>query len=129
MRRIILVVLILIIWPFLVYGGEFDVQGKAGDYTIEAKVDQNPPTKGKNNLTIVIRDKSSRPVTKARVQVHYFMPSLRGQPSMMEYTATAKRAGDHYLAQIDLSMAGKWTAEVIVTLKKEMRVQFTFMVE
>ncbi|HVN96449.1 MAG TPA: FixH family protein [Syntrophorhabdaceae bacterium] len=131
MKRTLFVLLAFIImWPLLAYSGEYEVKGKAGGYTLEAKIDKNPPARGSNNLTIMMKDKASKPVTGAQVQVHYFMPSFPGKPPMMEYTATAQPVGDHYQAQMDLSMAGEWTVEIKVKHQRSLAsTKFTFIVK
>jgi hypothetical protein len=57
-------------------------------------------------MSIYIEDRALKPVTDAHVEVKYLMPSFPGKPPMMEYNIAAKLKGKHYLAQMDLSMAG-----------------------
>jgi hypothetical protein len=123
-------IMLAIMPPFLVHAGEYEVKGKAGDYNVEVVIDRNPPGKGNNNIEIVIKDKTSKLVTDAQIQLQYLMPSFPGKPPMMEYAATAKPIGDHYRAQMDLSMAGKWTVLLRIThAKKTANMQFTFIVK
>jgi hypothetical protein len=127
MKKLSLVMIVLI-FSSLVFASEYEVKGKAGNYAVRVMMDKNPPALGHNNLDIVITDAASKAVTDARVQVEYLMPSFPGRKPMMEYSTTAKPGGNHYLAQIDLSMAGEWTVVVKVT-RGEMTaaMEFTFV--
>jgi len=116
--------------PFLAHAGAYEVKGKAGEYNVQVSIDKNPPAREDNKITVVIKDKSSKPVTDAQLQVQHFMPSLPGRPPMMEYTATAKPIGDHYQTQIDLPMAGEWTVVIkIIRSGQTSSMRFTFIVK
>jgi hypothetical protein len=115
---------------FMVHAAEYEVKGKAWDYSVEVSIDRNPPGRGNNNIKIVIKDKTSKLITDAQIQVKYLMPSLPGKPPMMEYATTANLIGDHYQAQMDLSMAGEWAVVLGIThAKKTATMKFTFMVK
>jgi hypothetical protein len=131
MKKMLFALIVLGMMPsFLVHASGYEVKGKAGDYNVEAMIDRNPPGRGNNNIEIVIKDKTSKLVTDAQIQVQYLMPSLPGKPPMMEYITTAKATGDHYQAQMDLSMAGKWTVVLRITrAKKTATMKFTFVVK
>lgn len=131
MKRTLLISMLLVIMlPFLAFGNEYKIEGKAGDYTVKVRIDKNPPGRGNNNMNIFIKDGTQRPITDARVEVQYLMYSFPGKPSMMKYNTVARLSGNHYLAQIDLSMAGEWTIIVGVTrAEKTETMQFSFVVK
>ena len=131
MKRIFLLSMLLVIVPvFMALANEYKVKGKAGNYSVEVRFDKNPPGRGNNNMSIYIKDKALQPVTDAHVEVRYLMPSFPGKEPMMENNTTAKLSGDHYLAQIDLSMAGRWTIIINVNRAgKTETMQFSFVVK
>jgi hypothetical protein len=123
--------MLLVITPlFPTLASEYTIKEKVGNYSVEARINRNPPAIGNNNMSIYIKDGTQKPVTDAKVEVQYLMPSLPGKPPMMAYNTIAKLSGDHYSAQIDLSMAGKWTVILTVTrAKKTEAMQFSFIVK
>jgi hypothetical protein len=131
MKRTLLISMLLVIMlPFLALANEYEIKGKAGNYIVEVRIDKNPPDRGNNNMSIYIKDRAFKPVTEAHVEVQYLMPSFPGKPPMMEYKTVAKLSGNHYLAQIDLSMAGEWTVILGVTrVGKTETMQFSFVVK
>ena len=131
MKKTLLVsMLFVIILPFLVLANEYEIKGKAGNYIVEVRIDKNPPGRGNNNMSVSIEDEAFKPVTNAHVAVHYLMPSLPGRAPMMEYNTAAKLSGNHYLAQMDLSMAGEWIVILGVNRAgKTENMQFSFTVK
>jgi inner membrane protein involved in colicin E2 resistance len=93
---------------------ENTVQKKAGDYSVEIKMDKDTPVVGSNNVEIVIKDKAGKAVTDAKVLVTAAMPAMPGMPAM-ENKADAKLDGGKYKAKIDLSMGGSWNMSVRIT--------------
>jgi hypothetical protein len=130
MKKLVLIVWLVLFVASFGYGADYDVKGKAGAYSVDVKMDKNPPTKGQNNVVIAVQDSLLKPVTDAQVEVKYLMPSLPGRPPMMDYRATAKWQDNRYRAAVDLSMTGEWT--VVITIEhrgRTERMQFTFFVK
>ena len=96
------------------FAGDYAVQKKAGDYTVDIRMDKNPPVVGANNVEVVIKDKADKAVTDAKVQVIASMPAMPGMPAM-ENKADAKIDGGKYKAKIVLSMGGSWNMSVRIT--------------
>lgn len=109
-----LVVLLVVLVAGTVFAKESSVQKKAGDYSVEIKMDKESPVVGSNNVEIVIKDKAGKAVTDAKVLVTASMPSMPGMPAM-ENKADAKLDGGKYKAKIDLSMGGSWNMSVRIT--------------
>ncbi len=96
------------------FAGEYAVQKKAGDYTVDIRMDKNPPVVGANQVEVVVKDKAGKAVTDAKVQVIASMPAMPGMPAV-ENKAEAKMDGGKYKAKIDLSMGGSWNMSVRIT--------------
>ena len=109
-----LVVLLVVLVAGTVLAKENTVQKKAGDYSVDIKMDKESPVVGSNNVEIVIKDKAGKAVTDATVVVTASMPSMPGMPAM-ENKADAKLEGGKYKAKIDLSMGGSWNMSVRIT--------------
>ena len=109
-----LVMLLVVLVAGTVFAKESSVQKKAGDYSVEIKMDKESPVVGSNNVEIVIKDKAGKAVTDAKVVVTASMPSMPGMPAM-ENKADAKLDGGKYKAKIDLSMGGSWNMSVRIT--------------
>ena len=109
-----LVVLLVVLVAGTVFAKENTVQKKAGDYSVEIKMDKESPVVGSNSMEIMIKDKAGKAVTDATVVVTASMPSMPGMPAM-ENKADAKLDGGKYKAKIDLSMGGSWNMSVRIT--------------
>lgn len=115
MKKIaLLVVLLALVVAGTAFAKENVVQKKAGDYSVEIRMDKETPVVGANNLSITITDKAGKAVTDAKVLVTASMPAMPGMPAM-ENKADAKLDGGKYKAKIDLSMAGSWNMSVRIT--------------
>jgi hypothetical protein len=114
MKRLWIVLLILLMAVSLVYAKGFEVKKKAGEYSVEIEIDKNPPTVGKNNMKIEIKDSSGNYVTDASVKILYSMPAMPGMPPM-NYKTEAVLSGKEYRAVLDISMSGPWNIEVRIS--------------
>jgi len=102
---------ILFLIAGIAYAKEFKVKKAEGIYDVEARIDNNPPVVGNNNISVEIRDKSGRYITDAKVAVEYSMPAMPGMPGM-RYKTAAALSGNIYKAVMNFSMAGSWNIEV-----------------
>lgn len=112
-KKIALIALMLLA-ASIVYAKDYEVQKKAGEYTVLVKIDKNPPIAGDNNIIIGIKDAAGRDVTDAKVVVDYVMPAMPGMPAM-KYKADSELKGNEYKAGLNLSMAGSWNITVKIT--------------
>jgi hypothetical protein len=96
------------------FAKEYTVQKKAGDYSVEIKMEKDPPVVGKNNVEIAVKDKAGKAVTDAKVQVVASMPAMPGMPAV-ENKADAKLDGGKYKGKIEISMGGSWNMSVRIT--------------
>lgn len=99
----------------IAYAKDYEVKKNAGDYDVEIKIDKNPPSVGKNNMEIEIKDAAGKYVTDAKVNVEYSMPAMPGMPAMDYKTDAKLEEGYEYKATIDLSMSGSWNITVKIT--------------
>jgi hypothetical protein len=96
------------------YSRDLELEGKAGEYNVRARIDRNPPIVGQNNIEIEIKDQTASRVMDATVTINYYMPPM---PRMapMNYTTNAELKGEKYRAKMDLIMAGPWIIRVLIT--------------
>lgn len=111
MKRITVISIIMLLITSIAYAKNYEVTKKAGDFTVAATIDKNPPIVGDNNVTIEIKDATGKAVIDARVKVEYSMPAMPGMPAM-NYKADAVLKGNGYQARMDISMAGSWNVAV-----------------
>lgn len=114
MKRVALMVLVMVLVAGLVQAKDYEVQKKAGEYTVTVKMDKNPPVVGDNNVAITVKDAANADVKDARVVVEYSMPAMPGMPAM-NYKADAKLSGSEYRAKINFSMTGAWNVVIKIT--------------
>ena len=114
MKKIAAVTLALILIACIAYAKSYEVTRKAGDYTVDIKMDKNPPVVGPNNIEIVVKDAAGKVVTDAKVLVDYGMPAMPGHPAM-GYKTDAQLKGGVYQAVLNISMKGPWTVAVRIT--------------
>ena len=114
MKKFATALIILFLATGLVYAKDYVVMKKAGSYTVEVKLDKNPPITGQNKMEINIKDDKGVNVTDATVAVEYVMPAMPGMPAM-KYNAKAELKGSRYLANINFPMSGAWAVNIKIT--------------
>jgi len=114
MKRFVTVLIILLLSAGFVYAKDYMIMKKAGSYTVQVKLDKNPPVTGLNKMDISIQDKTGVYVTDAAVAVDYGMPAMPGMPAM-NYKTKKELKGSRYLANINFSMSGAWTVTIKIT--------------
>lgn len=97
-----------------VFASDYEITKKAGQYTLNVRIDRNPPVAGKNNVAIEIKDGAGKVVTDATVALDYSMPPMPGMPPM-NYKAAATLKGRKYVATLDLPMPGSWNIILKIT--------------
>ncbi|MBP1720964.1 MAG: copper resistance protein [Deltaproteobacteria bacterium] len=126
MKKIIAVTLILLLTAGVAVAKSYEVNRKAGNYSVHITMDKNPPSVGVNNMEIAVTDKGGKPVKDAKVVVDYGMPAMPGMPPM-NYKADAKLDGEKYNASLNISMPGSWSVNVRISVAgKTVSTKFTF---
>jgi hypothetical protein len=115
MKKIVAVALILLLAAGVAFAKAYEVNRKAGDYSVDIKMDKNPPSVGMNNMEIAVTDKAGKAVKDAKVVVEYGMPAMPGM-APMNYKADAKPDGDKYNASLNISMPGPWSVNVRISV-------------
>ena len=111
MKRIALIFVVLLLASGLAFAKDYEIMKRAGDYTVQVKIDRNPPIVGKNKMEILLKDAAGKDVTDAIVAVDYVMPAMPGMPAM-NYKAKTELKGSRYLTDINFSMSGPWTVNI-----------------
>jgi hypothetical protein len=111
MKKFTAVILILLFAVGFVYAKDYEITKKAGDFTVQVKIDRNPPVTGQNKMDVGIKDVKGKDVTDAAVAVDYSMPAMPGMPAI-NYKATTELKGSRYLATLNFSMSGPWTVNI-----------------
>jgi hypothetical protein len=125
-KKFLIVTLILLLTTALAFAKAYEVNKMAGEYSVQVKMDKNPPSVGMNNMEIVVTDKTGKPLKDAKVLVDYGMPAMPGMPAMV-YKADAISQGDQYRATINISMKGPWYVNIkIASQGKTVSTKFTF---
>ena len=114
MKRFATALIIFLLTVGLVYAKDYTIMKKAGSYTVEVKLDKNPPITGPNKMEISIKDDKGVNVTDAAVVVEYVMPAMPGMPAM-NYKTKAELNGSRYLANVNFSMSGAWAVNIKIT--------------
>ncbi|HTZ39366.1 MAG TPA: FixH family protein [Syntrophales bacterium] len=125
MKRLIAVALILLLTAGIAAAKPYEVSRKAGSYSVDIKMDKNPPIVGPNEIEIVVRDAAGKTVKDAAILVDYGMPAMPGMPAMF-YKADAPLKGDKYTATLNISMKGPWQVTIKIThQEKTVSAKFT----
>jgi len=114
MKKFLIFSLVLLVCAGIALAKDYEVDRKAGDYSVNAKIDKNPPVVGDNNISIEIKDPAGKYVTDAKVIVDYSMPAMPGMPPM-NYKTDAALKGDEYRATMNLSMSGPWNIAIKIS--------------
>jgi YtkA-like len=110
------------------------LSGKATDGAMSVRFvtsNPTPPTRGNNTFTIVVTDKSGKPVDGAQIQTKTYMPD-HGHGSSIDPTATADgKPGEYVIDPVNLFMPGIWqiTFDVSGKDKTNDSVMFTFCID
>lgn len=126
MKRILVAILIVLVTVGLAYAKAYEVNRKAGDFSVQIKMDKNPPSVGINNMEITVTDKAGKIVKDAKVLVDYGMPAMPGMPAMA-YKADTMSHGNGYHTVLNISMKGPWYVNLKITSQgKTASTKFTF---
>jgi hypothetical protein len=114
MKRVIVILAVLFLAFGLAYAKDYALTKKAGAYTVNVKIDKNPPIAGENNIETSIQDAAGADVVDAVVMVEYSMPAMPGMPAMNYKTKTDTKS-KKYMATVDFSMSGAWNINIKIT--------------
>jgi RND family efflux transporter MFP subunit len=89
-------------------------QAAAQTATIEMKTEPSPPQRGKNAVTLVLRDSFGAPIDGANVSVVFYMPPMpeMAMAAMRRVATATERGNGTYTAAINLDSGGGWQVSV-----------------
>ena len=114
MKKFVLAMMAVLLAVGVAWAKDFEVTKKAGDYSVVAKIDKNPPITGDNNLSLAVKDGMGMEIKDAKVSVEYSMAPMPGMPASRFKTDTELK-GSEYKAKLNFSMAGGWSMVVKIT--------------
>ena len=114
MKKLMISSIIFLFAAGAVSAKDYTVTKQAGDYTVNVKIDKNPPVTGENKMEITIQDKAGADVTDATVAIEYTMAGMPGMPAM-NYKAATELKNKQYTAILNFSMAGAWGVNIKIT--------------
>jgi len=114
MKKIFVFVLVLFWISGPAFAKDYEVEKKAGEYTVHISMDKNPPVAGKNTIEIDIKDAAGARVTDAQVVVEYSMSGMPGMPPV-SYREKTELKDNNFRGQINFSMPGSWSVSVKIT--------------
>ncbi len=107
-NKIVMFYIGILLISSMAYGKSLDIEKKAGEVTVKASIDRDPPIVGKNNLSVELLDNRGSAIKDAEIQIFYLMPSMPA----MNYEITPGLKGNRYIGTIELVMAGQWKVDV-----------------
>lgn len=87
---------------------------EAGGYTLQARLDPDPPVVGENALRLRVLDPAGKRVEGAHVGARAYMPAMGAMPAMEARGAADDSGGGNYHPSFNLSMSGNWDLTVRV---------------
>ena len=114
MKRALILSLVMCLAAGMAFAKSYELQKKAGDYTLDIRLDKNPPVVGDNLMELTIKDTDGKIVTDAKVAVNYTMPPMSGM-APMSYKIDSVLKGEKYQSTLKFSMSGSWNVEVKIT--------------
>jgi hypothetical protein len=120
MKRLIISLMALLFACGPAYSKDYTVNKQAGDYTVNMKMDRNPPISGDNRMEITLQDKAGATITDAIVTIEYSMPAMSGMPAM-NYKSLTELKDKTFVSTLNFSMSGSWgvTVKIIRTGKTQ----------
>lgn len=127
MKRIILILMVLFLSAGLIYSMDYEVTKKAGNYSVQVKIDPNPPVVGNNNMLIWLKDAAGNDVKGATMTVAYSKHTVVGMP-VKKYDSYAQPHENNYHAILEIPTQGSWDVTINVNHKGK-RVSSKFSVD
>lgn len=96
-------------------GWSSEVTQKIESWTVKVLFNPDPPKMGKNTIKISILNDKGKPLSKAKVSLHFSMPGM-GMDNMGKAKGKEVAPGN-YEVQTILSMEGEWLMKITFTPK------------
>ncbi len=88
---------------------------EAGLYRVQVKIEPTPPVVGKNNLIIIVEDKSGQTVAGAKIRAIAQMPAMGSMSAPVDIRETEPGI---YSGELKLTMKGEWPLTVDIESEK-----------
>src|SRR4030042_2271414 len=111
MKHIILILMVLFLSIGPACGMDYEVTKKAADYTVQVKIDRNPPAVGDNNIMIWLKDAAGSNVKGATITVDYSKSTMFWMP-VKKYHVYAQPHENNYHAILELPTQGSWSVPI-----------------
>ncbi len=98
----------------------------AGPFQVQLGIDPEKPRIGKNQLTLIIRNKDDKPVEDANVSATAEMPAMGAMPAMPASVEIKPGGAGLYQGQFQLPMDGAWPLTVEIQSGTEGQAKLTF---
>jgi multidrug efflux pump subunit AcrA (membrane-fusion protein)/nitrogen fixation protein FixH len=84
----------------------------------EITTDPSPPARGRNQITVSLKDPAGKPLVGAQVNVTFYMAAMpaMGMAAMRAEAQALDQSDGSYIATLDLASGGTWT--VTITAEK-----------
>jgi Cu(I)/Ag(I) efflux system membrane fusion protein/cobalt-zinc-cadmium efflux system membrane fusion protein len=81
--------------------------------------DPSPPSRGKNKLTVMLKDETGKPLAGAQINVTFYMAAMpaMGMAAMKAQSNPTDHGDGTYIGNIDLQSGGTW--QVTITAAKD----------
>ena len=82
--------------------------------SLDFKSDPSPPSRGKNKLTVMLKDGTGKPIAGAQVSVTFYMAAMpgMGMAAMRTQSNLTDQGGGNYAGNIDLQSGGTWQVTI-----------------
>ena len=85
--------------------------------SVDLTTDPSPPTRGKNKLTVTLKEGSGIPLAGAQVSVTFYMAAMpsMGMTAMKAQSTLTDKSDGNYEGSIDLQSGGTWQVTIVAT--------------
>jgi Cu(I)/Ag(I) efflux system membrane fusion protein/cobalt-zinc-cadmium efflux system membrane fusion protein len=92
-------------------------QAQGPSVSADLSTDPNPPARGKNKLTVILKDGTGKPLVGAQVAVTFYMAAMpsMGMAALKAEANLTEEGGGTYEGSIDLQSGGTWQVTVAAT--------------
>jgi len=87
------------------------LEKKVDSLTVKLSLTGDPVKSGTQQASLSITDATGKPVTDAKVKIHYGMDAMADMPPM-NYVAKATYQGQEYSTSLNLVMGGPWNFNI-----------------
>lgn len=102
------------------------VEHYAAAFKVQVQINPEQPRVGKNQVTIIIRDKDNQPVSQASIQAVAEMPAMGSMPTMYAPATITMNSEGSYHGEFELPMMGAWPLTLKINTPTQGQAQLSF---